>query len=92
MSRSPQHRPLRGILQQRFTQISQFDANAEQTYEGQAFFAATGPSGAECGGCSLFMRDRGGGRCAQFVRLTGKQGKTFPSYAPACKYYQTRAA
>ena len=95
MTRAPsQHRALRSELQQHLTHASRFDAQATQTYEGMAFFAGTGPAGVECGRCGLFMllqQRRAGGRCAQFVRLTGKQGKAFPSYAMSCKYYAARA-
>jgi len=49
------------------------------TYEGQAYFANTGPFGATCHEC-----------CAKYHALTGKHGAVVPATAPACRYFERK--
>jgi hypothetical protein len=73
------------------------------TYEGQAYFACTGPFAATCGEC-IFLgyfrhhRDKFGntvkstrtGGCAKFFELTKKHGPVVPPHASACRYFQRK--
>jgi hypothetical protein len=61
----------------------------EQSYEGMAHFAGTGPKGETCGGCRHFRRGRGKNRaCGKFAELTGVGSKKIPPDAAACKYFE----
>ena len=73
------------------------------TYEGQAYFANTGPFGATCHECIFWgyyqqRRDRAGNStkttfrngCAKYHALTGKHGAVVPATAPACRYFERK--
>jgi hypothetical protein len=67
---------------------AQLTEQMNQTFEGMAHFAGSGPFGARCRNCRFW--DGGAGRnrsCAQFRRMTGVKSKLVPGYAEACKYF-----
>ena len=55
----------------------------QMTHAGMAFFANTGPIGAQCGSCAWYKKVG----CALFHQMTHKRGERFPSDAAACKYF-----
>lgn len=73
------------------------------TYEGMAYFAATGPAGATCRGCSNWLTEgwradkgamKGGLKdspCAAFQKMKPtRRPPKVPHSAPACKYFEPR--
>lgn len=67
------------------------------THQGMAHFAGTGPEMATCNSCAFYgmgLRKRTHTEkpadqvCTKYKALTGRQGKTIPRSARACKYYQ----
>jgi hypothetical protein len=77
-------------------------ALAETTHQGQAHFAGTGPFGATCIECKLWMfydwhsaHGKHGGEpkdapCAKYRQLMRKEGPKIPHAASACKYFEER--
>lgn len=69
-----------------------------QTKPGQAHWAGTGPEGKRCHGCANWKPDGAtgytakgdlrAGRCAQFRRMTGKQGAAFSHWQLACRFFE----
>jgi hypothetical protein len=55
----------------------------QMTHAGMAYFANTGPIGAQCGACAWYVK----GGCAMFHKLTRRRGERFPADTAACKYY-----
>jgi hypothetical protein len=55
----------------------------EDSYNGQAHFARTGPEGKLCRECDHLFS----GRCRVFAKLQGSWGPVLPSDAQACRYF-----
>ena len=72
---------------------TKFDEQLAASYEGQAHFAGTGPTGARCRGCSHWgdgARARALTKpCLKFQSMTGKS-KPVPGSALACRYFEKR--
>ena len=95
-SPGPQGEPLRSYMSGCLTRAMDetTERGLDNTYQGQAHWAGSGPNGVKCAAC-LYLVDRKHdfGRCSQFSRLMGgKIGKRFPAGAASCKYFAKGAA
>ena len=63
------------------------DANQEQTFVGQAYFAGTGPEGKTCGSCAHWQGKPQDKQCVKFQFRGAQKSGRVPSYALACKYF-----
>jgi len=73
------------------------DKLAEQSYEGMAYFAGTGPKATcidcKCWGDGTGKKQRTKQRaCSRFVAITGMGSQRVPGDAAACKYFEPTEA
>lgn len=89
-------KPTKHLLDLKFTQPDPAIAQQlRRTVPGMAHFAATGPVGEVCNGCSYlteFVRHgKRGNRCTKFSELMqGQVGANVPKNTPACRYFLKR--
>jgi hypothetical protein len=82
----------------------EFERQIASSVPGMAYFAASGPFGAQCKDCAFYgyhrvIRNKAGdavrtmfqrNRCAKFHELTGQHGDPVPPATESCRYFERR--